>query len=475
MKERIRQLLKDGESRTIEFKEARSRLNRDVYDTVCSFLNRDGGDIALGVTDGGTVQGVVRETAEQMRQDFANAVNNPEKLNPPYYLSLEPVEFRRKLLLHVYVPPSSQVHRHGSRIFDRNEDADIDITNNQQLLTAMFARKQSSYSENTLYPYADLADLEPGILDRVRHRVAVRDKNHAWVKMDDLELLKSARLHQQNLQDGKEGLTLAALLLFGKETAVLAAVSHHRTDALLRRVNVDRYDDRDDIRTNLLDSYNRLIAFGEKHLPDPFYLEGDQRVSLRSRILREVVGNLLIHREYMNPFPAKLIIEHGRLTTENANKPHGHGPIDPARFSPYPKNPVIARLFKELGMADELGSGVRNLYRYGPAYGGRDPELLEDDIFRVVVAVPDTDVDRQQLIDAGSEKTSEKTSEIMSEKTSEKILRAMRENPEITIAELAARIGVTDRTIERNIHNLQQHNRLRRKGPAKGGHWEVQG
>ena len=47
--------------------------------------------------------------------------------------------------------------------------------------------------------------------------------------------------------------------------------------------------DRDDIRTNLLDSYDRLIAFGEKHLNAPFYLEGMQWVSLRSHILREIV------------------------------------------------------------------------------------------------------------------------------------------------------------------------------------------
>ena len=109
---------------------------------------------------------------------------------------------------------------------------------------------------------------------------------------------------------------------------------------------MDRYDDRDDIRTNLFDSYDRLVAFGNKHLPDPFYLEGDLRVSLRSSILREVVGNLLIHREYRDPFPAKLIIERELLRTENGNKPHGHGPIDPATFSPFPKNPIIARVFK---------------------------------------------------------------------------------------------------------------------------------
>ncbi|MCD6525439.1 MAG: HTH domain-containing protein [Desulfuromonas sp.] len=43
----------------------------------------------------------------------------------------------------------------------------------------------------------------------------------------------------------------------------------------------------------------------------------------------------------------------------------------------------------------------------------------------------------------------------------------------VTIPELADLIGVTERSIERNIHKLQEENRLRRIGPAKGGHWEV--
>jgi ATP-dependent DNA helicase RecG len=52
---------------------------------------------------------------------------------------------------------------------------------------------------------------------------------------------------------------------------------------------------------------------------------------------------MLVHREYANAFPAKLIIEKERVVTENWNKPHIHGLIDPSSFTPFPKNPVIAR------------------------------------------------------------------------------------------------------------------------------------
>ena len=58
-------------------------------------------------------------------------------------------------------------------------------------------------------------------------------------------------------------------------------------------------------------------------------------------------------------------------------------------------------------------------------------------------------------------------------KTSGKILTALKQDGNLTIPELASLIGVTERSIERNIKKLQEQSQLRRVGPAKGGHWEV--
>ena len=61
----------------------------------------------------------------------------------------------------------------------------------------------------------------------------------------------------------------------------------------------------------------------------------------------------------------------------------------------------------------------------------------------------------------------------MSGKTSGKILELIKENRYITIPELSQEIGVAERTIERNLQNLQNKNLLKRVGGAKGGYWEV--
>ena len=382
---KIRALIKRGEGIGVEFKGSETALSKNVYETVCAFLNRSGGEILLGVEDDGTIKGIAPDRVQQIKNDFTTAINNPQKITPSSYLSIDEIVIDGKIVLYVYVPESSQVHRCNGKIFDRNEDGDLNITDNHTLVSALYLRKQATYTENTVYPYAQMQDLRPDLIALVRKKVLLQREDHPWGPLNDFDLLKSAQLHKKDFQTGKEGLTLAAILLFGKDETILSALPHFRIDAILRRENVDRYDDRDDIRTNLIESYDRLLAFGEKHLSDPFYLEGDIRTSLRGKILREVFSNLLIHREYTNPFPAKFVIERDRIYTENGNKPHGFGRIDPDHLTPFPKNPSIARVFKEIGRADELGSGTRNLFKYCKAYSGNDPQLLEEDIFRFVL------------------------------------------------------------------------------------------
>jgi ATP-dependent DNA helicase RecG len=92
-----------------------------------------------------------------------------------------------------------------------------------------------------------------------------------------------------------------------------------------------------------------------------------------------------------------LIIERGQVRTENSNRPHGFGALNPETFTPFPKNPVIAAFFRQIGRADELGSGMRKMMRYGKAYGGADPQMIEGDVFRIIVKVPEFGaIDKQQ-------------------------------------------------------------------------------
>ena len=61
------------------------------------------------------------------------------------------------------------------------------------------------------------------------------------------------------------------------------------------------------------------------------------------------------------------------------------GYIDLKNYSPYPKNPKLANLFKEIGLAEELGSGIKNIVKYTKIYSGGEPSFKDDEIFKVEV------------------------------------------------------------------------------------------
>ena len=265
----ILELIKDGEGITVEFKKSTNEITKDVYDTVCSFSNRDGGHIFLGIKDNGVIVGVAPEAVDQMKKDFVTAVNNSNKIYPPMYLTPEEIQIEENIVLHIYVPVGTQVCRHNGKIFDRSHEADLDITNNSDAVYRLYARKQDRYYVNKITEF-EMSDLRVDLIDRARKMSRIRNMNHPWLTMGDEGLLRSAGLILKHDEKHREGITLAAILLFGKDITIMSALPQHKTDAIFRVENVDRYDDRDVIITNLFDTYDRLMEFGRKHLSDPF-------------------------------------------------------------------------------------------------------------------------------------------------------------------------------------------------------------
>ena len=409
--DRLLSLIRRGENYQIEYKEAFQELPKSLFDTVSSFSNREGGDIFLGVHDCGVITGVDPGSAAKLITNFGNQANNKDKLFPPTYLTAREYVYdsdgtfsgtdkNGKMIkekpgehhiLHVHIPISPTVVRHHGRIFDRNGDADIDITDLPDQVFQCYARKQSTYYVNKVYPYWSVNDLRADLLDRARQMASARkrrdDRNaqHPWEDMPNEELLRTSGLILTDEQ-GRTGITLAAVLLFGTDNMIASACAHHKTDCICRVYNLDRYDDRDVIDpTNLLDSYERMFDFGQKHLNDLFVLDGIQSVSARDAILREIISNSLAHRDYSTGYIAQMVIEKDRILMENGNRAHGIGALDIHSFKPFPKNPAISNIFREIGYADELGSGMRNSYKYTKLYSGAEPEFIEGDVFRIII------------------------------------------------------------------------------------------
>ncbi len=518
--------LEIGETIAVEFKRCGNGIENDVYETVCSFLNRFGGDLFLGVLDDGTVLGVPEKAAPDMVKNFISCISNPALFTPTVYLSPEILKYEGKTVIHVHIMPSAEVHSYKKVIYDRVDDADVKVTATAQI-AQMYIRKQDIFTERKVYPYVGIEDLRLDLLPKLRIMAAnnASGQGHPWRSMSDEEVLKSSRLYSTDRVTGVQGYNLAAVMLLGRDDVIMDVVPAYVTDALVRRVDKDRYDDRETVKTNLIESYERLMEFGRKHLPDKFFMEEDQRKSLRNIITREMIANALIHREYTSSYQAKFVIERERMYIENANRASQNAVITPENLEPNPKNPIVASFFRNIGYADQLGSGVRNLFKYSVHYSGKEPQFVEGDVFRIIVplekaflwgrstqlsdgafqyttqsevALPDCtaqsatispDCPTQSAIIPPDCPTQSATAppgyptqpkmgsgrlmfrEVQS--VEGEILRLFAQEPRTTQSQLAKMLNVNLNTVKYHVRRLQEKGCLERVGTSRKGHWIV--
>ena len=202
---------------------------------------------------------------------------------------------------------------------------------------------------------------------------------------------------------------------------------------------------------------------------------------------------------------ARLIIERDRLFADNANRAAAHGIITPENVRPVSKNPIIAAFFKEIGRADELGSGTRNLYHYTRLYSGADPIIDEEDAFSVTVPLNDgyspelgrgmqgNDIKKASIgSDTANDTASGPLSGLKSGLKSgplngplsgplngplkDKVMNLIAEIPGVNRKDLICRTGVSERTMTRNLSELERTGKIERRGSKKtGGYFLAEG
>lgn len=131
-------------------------------------------------------------------------------------------------------------------------------------------------------------------------------------------------------------------------------------------------------------------------------------------------------------------------------------------------------------MADELGSGVRNVFRYGPEYArGAVPELIEGDVFKTMIPL--------RVREIAQVKTSADWSQIRSKfgakfgakfgvkfgVNSEKIMDLLFQDPGLSAAGIAERIDISVRAVEKQLAQLKEMGAIERVGADKNGHWRI--
>ena len=151
---------------------------------------------------------------------------------------------------------------------------------------------------------------------------------------------------------------------------------------------------------------------------------------------------------------------------------HGMGALDLLKFEPFPQNPVISKVLIEIGLADELGSGMRNTYKYTQLYSGENPLFEEGDIFRTII--PLKKIATQKV--GGNNVAHDVAQGVVHDVAHDKIALAefikekVRSNDRITRKAIADEAGVSVKTIERAIKEIDN---LKYVGSGNSGHWEL--
>ena len=374
-------LTRKGEETRIEYKTCTEEISESLYESVCSFLNHSGGQILVGVQNDGTIVGVNPDKVEQLRTDIVNCINNPELFLPCPYFTPRIMEIKGMKVLHIDIPCGQYVYRYKGRYWDRNDDADIDVTDQPELLLSIFERKNPHLFEERIVEGLTMEQLDPKTFQYCRNILTTIQPSHSWLQMTNEELLLSAHLAKKD--GNKLQLKYAALILFGREEAITELMPRYRFEAVFHMCTYaqyndmsqfpSRYDDRRTMRQNLIQVYDQLGAFVERYLPDKFYLPANtmQRQNLRWDLFREIVGNLCVHTDFSSGYACFFHVFKDRVVTKNPTRllpeiPEGELTIQ--QLSNYTKNPLLVRVFHELNWAEDLGSGTRNILRYAPLY-----------------------------------------------------------------------------------------------------------
>lgn len=385
--EDLHKILFRGENLHTEFKEAKEKVPTTFYDTVVSFLNREGGTIILGANDEGIITGIDKNAVERIKKDIVTALNNKNVVNPPVNFPIYQLEDSGQLLLCLKIPVSSQIHSHSGVVYDRENDCDIRIEDDTRI-SELYFRKRNHFTENEIFPYLKIEDLDEILFDKARTIIRSVNFSHPWLTVSNMDILRSCGFYRKDNRTGEEGLTLASALVFGKDTTIQNTLPAYKFDILVRQNNLDRWDDRLTLRTNLIDTYLQAMDFirNRSNLPDKFYIEGDQRKDLRELIFREIIANAIVHREYTSAYPTTMVIYRNQVEIRNPNKPLFRGLLSIDSFNPYAKNPNIRKFFSEFSWVDEIGSGVRNVNKYLNIYSsGAKPLFIEDDQFKTII------------------------------------------------------------------------------------------
>lgn len=480
--DRIKSLAANGENVHVEYKACVDKVSGSVYETICSFLNHGGGTILLGVDDDGKIIGVNPAQAENMKKAIINATNNPELFIPSANIYPEIIDVDGKTVIVLDVQSSDAVCQYKKHFYDRNGDADVDVTNQGGLLQSLFERKSNHIFEKRIVEGLTINDLDHETFEMCRQFVKGAIREHPWITMDDEEILRSCQLIRKDPLTGEEHLCYAALILFGKDDVLFNYCPRYRIELLYHQCSYDdfqskltatSYDNRETIRCNLIKGYGIIQRFVLRYLPDKYYVPNNsvQRQDLRWLLFREICANMLVHADYSLGYASFLDIYTDRVVTRNRTRLVSAAKEDVIsidQLENYTKNPLIVNAFRNLGWVEDLGSGSRKIKTYAPLYYSNADIKIHDEenfVFSITYSLSNSSKEDAKH-DRGSESQFKSPLHAL-------VYTLMKQMPKIKTTEITNYVKTSHRTVIRIIADLKEEGWIERQGQKKDVTWRI--
>lgn len=460
--EDVQALVALGEDSRRQFKQ--DATNADALAAeMAAFANAEGGVILIGVHDDGSIRGLSGEDVRRVNQLIGNTAS--QNVHSPLTVTTENVDTGTGLIMIALTVPKGL----DKPYFDRNgviwlkSGADKRRVNSREELCRLFQAVDRFH--------ADELPTKAGIdrLDSLRFRDFLRDVYHTAYPETPEELL--TLLQNMNLATDDGRLNLAGVLLFAERPEwirpqfIVKGIRYPGT-----AIHVSEYLDSEDFAGPLPGVFAGAMAFIMRNLRKVQAGRGVNAPGvpeITQTVFEELLVNALVHRDYLIDAPIRLFIFDDRIEIISPGHLPNNLTVPKIRAgNSIIRNPIIAS-FVAKGVLPYrgLGSGIKRALDDWPEIDFIDDR--EGCLFTATVhrkETPDAEV---------PEKGPGKSSQKRSQKSSQKILEAVRRDPDVTIADLAREVGITDRAIKKQIEKLKEQGWLRRIGPDRGGHWEV--
>ena len=452
-------IINEGENQKTEFK---TSFGKAVIESVVAFSNTNGGKVIIGINDSKEIVGI--DLSSETIKNFINEIK--QNTNPQVIPDIFTFKVDHKNIVVIEVPeypvkPVSFKNKYFKRFANSNHLMSLDEIANEYIKTI-----NSSWD---FYPDG-IHTLENISTEKVERFInKIEKRTDTQIKLSPLEFLNKLEFLRNNQ------LTYGAYLLFVKDFCSISDVQVGRFKSDITII------DSISLNSDLFTEVDEIIAFIKKHLMVEFIITGkpqrDERFDYPLDAIREIVVNMVVHRDYRDSSGSIIKIFDNRIEFYNPGKLYGDITLTDllsGNYSSKVRNKLIARAFKEAGIIEKYGSGIKRVLDICKDQGIIPPKFeevfngLKVTLFKEKLTGNVIDSINYEAIDSTENDTENDT-----EKRIGKIMQMIKINKKISVAKLAKECGVSRITISRDVDKLKSSGILKRIGPDKGGYWET--